>query len=554
MTSTSGAGTPSQDFTIRWADPADEQLFWFQDNLHFPLPQTPLNATLFQPAFETGASAAIGRLSMPILGLRTTVQNGYLYLGPVPAPGTPAEQQARFGEMQRLTMELGPTVLSDWRETFEPQVNALAEDILSFDYAGNSTQEVAAFVGGFQEALTKVWDIHMRVNIPTMNAVFGLEELLSGTLGDDAVMDSRQLLQGFPNKSTELGQTLWDLSRWVRSREGLAAAIQNSRVRAGALELPDHPEATEFQARFDAFLDDFGWRSDVFVEVGHPSWHEDPSTPLTQLKDYVGLDDGADPFRAHARQAEERERLVAEMAARLPEELRPQFGGMLQMAQQFLPISEDHNYTIDQKFSAVVRHGVLQLGDKLVADAAIADREDVSFLTHDEIVGIGAGAGTADLKQRVRERRQAFLQQRSLTPPPMIGTPPPPDMPPDPLVTKFFGFGVQQDEDASTVTGYPASKGAVTGVAKVVETLDEAGKLEPGDILVCPMTMPAWTPLFGVAGAVVSDSGGPLSHCAVVAREYGIPCVAGTQVGTSVLKDGQRLRVDGSSGIVKILD
>ena len=127
-------------------------------------------------------------------------------------------------------------------------------------------------------------------------------------------------------------------------------------------------------------------------------------------------------------------------------------------------------------------------------------------------------------------------------------------MPPDPLVTKFFGFGVQQDEDPSTVTGYPASNGIVTGVAKVVMTLDEADKLEPGDILVCRMTMPAWTPLFGVVGAVVSDSGGPLSHCAIVAREYGIPCVAGTQVGTSLIKDGMKVRVDGSTGIVQILD
>ena len=91
------------------------------------------------------------------------------------------------------------------------------------------------------------------------------------------------------------------------------------------------------------------------------------------------------------------------------------------------------------------------------------------------------------------------------------------------------------------------------GIAKVVLTLDQADKLEQGEILVCPMTMPAWTALFGIAAAVVADSGGVLSHCAIVAREYGLPCVAGTKVGTSEIKDGMRLRVDGSAGTVEIL-
>lgn len=548
------AETAGPAFDIEWSDPADEQLFWFQDNLHFPQPQTPLNGTLFQTAFEEGASAAIAKLSMPISGLRTNMQNGYLFMAPVPVHGTPEELGARFEEMKRLTMELAPTVLQDWRETFEPQVEAAAERILGFDYAGSSTTEVATFVHGLKAALAEVWDIHMRVNIPAMNIVFGFEEFLGEVIGEDAVAQSRQLLQGFPNKSTELGQEFWGLSRWIRSTEGLSDVIRAAQVRDGALELGDHPAAEEFRSRFAAFLDTYGWRSDVFAEVGHPSWREDPSTPLTQLKDYVGQDDSNNPFDAHTQQAADRERLTGELAARLPEELRPQFGGMLGMAQQFLPISEDHNFTIDQRFSSVVRHGVLQLGDKLVADGALGDREDVCYLTHDEIGAIAGGGDTAGLKGLVRERRQALVDQRALTPPPGIGTPPPADMPPDPLVTKFFGFGIQQDDDSSTLNGHPASNGQVTGTARVVTSLDEAAeKLEPGDVMVCQMTMPAWTPLFGIVSAVVSDSGGPLSHCAIVAREYGIPCVVGTQVGTSVLVDGQQLRVDGTTGTVQIL-
>src|SRR4029079_6994039 len=129
---------------------------------------------------------------------------------------------------------------------------------------------------------------------------------------------------------------LWDLSRWIRANDGLAGVVLGARVRGGSIELATHPQAEEFRTRCAAFLDRYGWRSDQFFELGHKSWYEDPSTPLTQLKGYVGRDDGQDPFAAHVRQAADRERLTAELAAQLPEELRPQFHGMLQMAQQYI--------------------------------------------------------------------------------------------------------------------------------------------------------------------------------------------------------------------------
>ena len=102
------------------------------------------------------------------------------------------------------------------------------------------------------------------------------------------------------------------------------------------------------------------------------------------------------------------------------------------------------------------------------------------------------------------------------------------------------------------ITGTGASPGTVQGRAKVVRNLSEASKVQPGEILVCEMTMPAWTSLFSTVSAVVSDTGGVLSHCAIVSREYRIPCVVGTVVGTSVIKDGMLLTVDGSQGMVRI--
>lgn len=541
-------------FFPQWQSPQQSGGFWFRDIMHNPLPITPMNASFMQPAFSRGASRAIAQLSMPITNLQASTHHGYVYLTAAPFEGSPDAVAARFEEMKRLTMVLGATVLQDWRAIFEPRILEMAATILSFDYGASSTRAVAQFILTFDEMMTEVWDIHMRVNIPPMNAVFGFEELLGGILGPDSLSDGRRLLQGFGNKSLEMGHALWDLARWVRAQDGLAETLSLARVRGGRLELLPSPHAGEFERRWQAYLETYGWRSDIFFEIGHKSWREDPSSPLMQLKAFIALSDAESPYAKHDSQVHDRERLEKELAERLPGEVRPIFHALLPLIQQYVPIAEDHNFTIDQKFVVVTRHGFLQLGHKLVADGQIRDAEDVFFLLFDEIRALAEDSAPADFKRAVRERQQVRLAQGKLNPPSWLGTQPPADLPPDPLITKFFGLGVAPSTDRKIVTGNPCSAGTATGTARVIMSLDQAHRLQPGDILVCQMTMPAWTPLFGHVSAVVADSGGPLSHCAIVAREYGIPCVAGTIVGTGTIPDGARIRVDGASGMVHILD
>ncbi len=122
----------------------------------------------------------------------------------------------------------------------------------------------------------------------------------------------------------------------------------------------------------------------------------------------------------------------------------------------------------------------------------------------------------------------------------------------DAVQAAFTGYGEVQPSESGMVKGLAGSRGTVRGTARLVLTLDEADKLNPGDILVTYATAPMWTPLFAVASAVVTDTGGPLAHCAVVAREYGIPAVVGTRVATSEIPDGAVITVDGSAGVVTI--
>ena len=119
-------------------------------------------------------------------------------------------------------------------------------------------------------------------------------------------------------------------------------------------------------------------------------------------------------------------------------------------------------------------------------------------------------------------------------------------------MASFTLVPVEPSTDPDVITGVAASPGSVQGKAKVVRSLVEASKLQQGDIMVCEMTVPTWVPLFATVSGIVADSGGILSHCAIVAREFHLPCVVGTRVGTEVIKDGWTITIDGTKGMVRI--
>jgi phosphoenolpyruvate synthase/pyruvate phosphate dikinase len=118
---------------------------------------------------------------------------------------------------------------------------------------------------------------------------------------------------------------------------------------------------------------------------------------------------------------------------------------------------------------------------------------------------------------------------------------------------KFFGTPPQPPREPGVLEGSPGSPGVVRGRARVLRSLSEAAEIQQGEVLVAETTAPPWTPLFATAAAVVTDTGGILSHCAVVAREYRIPAVVGAAMATATIRDGQTVEVDGDAGIVRVL-
>jgi phosphohistidine swiveling domain-containing protein len=414
--------------------------------------------------------------------------------------------------------------------------------------------------------MERLWDIHMLVMFPAYTAISQFDDLyrdLFGAGGGPAAdpgqpFGAYRLLQGFDNKTLEADRALWQLSRRALAVPEVRRVLASGPAAGVAAALEACAGGPPFLGELRAFLRTYGERGDKWG-LSHPYWIEDPSPAIENLRDYVAQPD-RDPAAERAALAAERERLVARARARLRGRPRPvvqDFEFLLGAAQQANVLTEDHGFWIDSRGGYQVRRVLLELGRRFAHAGTLAAPDEVFLLTPDEVRETAAAAARLDRRRLVAGRRAELAYFRTIAPPPALGTPSPSDAAPDEpvlrMLGRFFGAPPESAAGADVVRGTAGSPGVARGPAKVLRSLAEAAKLRPGDVLVAETTAPPWTCLFATAAAIVTDAGGILSHCAVVAREYGIPAVVGTGTGTTAIADGRWLEVDGDAGVVRLL-
>jgi phosphohistidine swiveling domain-containing protein len=232
------------------------------------------------------------------------------------------------------------------------------------------------------------------------------------------------------------------------------------------------------------------------------------------------------------------------------------FAFLLEAAQAANVLTEDHGYWIDFQCMYYVRRLFLELGRRFVSGGVLDQVDDIVVLTPAEMRLTAEQLPRVDQRKLVAARRAEMEYFRAISAPPRLGTLTSGPQSTDPVtvaIGKFFGSPPRSTDEVGVVLGNSGSPGKAHGPARVMRSLQEASKLRPGDVLVAETTAPPWTPLFATAAAIVTDTGGILSHCAVVAREYGIPAVVGTGKATSVFHDGEQIEVDGDLGRVRRL-
>lgn len=539
------------DFSFEWDSPEEAAQFWIADLMHWPHGLSPLAATMDMPAFFRGASKAAQELCMPFTSFNGKVIRGYVYSNFSPYSTNPAKMQERLVEMQAQMAKHIPGLLHRWYDEYEPEVRSINQDILTVDWGKLGDKNLSELLNILVDKRERQGHLHFLAVFPAMAAVEVYEQVYTQFFGEPEANEHLQLLQGFPNKSVDVCVRLWHLAQEARQRPRILDLLHRVEPSALHIALGESKEGRVFCGAVQEFLDEYGWRGGE-LDVAAVTWKEDPTIVYTLIRDYATRDDyiPEDEFKSVAAARQAREKVLFDKLSGSRERVE-MFRQVLAGAQQYLPIEEDHSFWIDQQGIAVLRVPVLEAGRRLVAAGRLEDECHVFFLHFDELRDALCG-GKGDLNDLVSRRQLEHEENSKLTPPPALGTPPPQDQNEDPSRTKFFGAPPPESSDPRIINGTAASAGKVTGTARIVLFLDDSGRLGKDDILVCPATMPPWTPLFGIASAVVTDHGGILSHTAIVAREYRIPAVVGTKVGTTLIKDGQMITVDGTAGTVKL--
>jgi phosphohistidine swiveling domain-containing protein len=533
-------------------DPPEMAMLPFQqDRQHVPAPMTPLAAWYAAQGFAVGASRAMAAYEVP---MAFTVGHFNYYYYMAIAPNVPPEElPGREAAAQAALMPAVGQFRERWEREWLPELESTWAEWERFDLAAASLPRLAERLDECLALFQRIWEIHFLLLVPAMVGFSEFRELYGQLFPGGGELDAYKLLQGFDNKSLQADRAFWDLSQAVDRDEWLRSIVVATAADELGAVLAASERGREFLETANAVLAQWGRRSDTVQELGDASWTEDPRPLFAQIK--ACLEKGEDPQQRHQSMAAEREAAVAVARQKLagqPPEVLGAFEALLGAAQNTSFIQEDHNYWIDQRGLHEVRQVCMEVGRKLAAAGQLASADDVFMFSTSELKDlIATGASDAET---AASRRTEIEHWRTVVAPPMVGTDygPPPDNPITRAIMRFFG-GPPPASDERTIRGNAGSAGSVRGVARLVMSLDEADELAPGEILVAPTTSPPWTALFGIAAAVVTDTGGALSHCAIVAREYGIPAVVGTGVATARIRSGQMIEVDGSNGVVRLL-
>jgi phosphohistidine swiveling domain-containing protein len=540
------------DFPVEWADPHEVDRFFERESQHFPGQMSTLEFALAEILFG-GFNGGCEHYGLPV---RNTFKEfntyGYQSIAPISHDREELEKlgRAAVGNTSATFGKMADT----WESEQLPEIKKLIEFWEDFDASAASNDDLAEHLDGSIERLSRAWLIHFHVVFPVLLGASMFDDLYTEIFGGEDGFAAYRLLQGLDNMSLKADRALYVLSDGARASADVRSALGlvDTAAVLGALDGSD--EGRTFRTELNGFLDKFGKRHDGHLSASKPSWTEDPTPVLDNVRDYVEQPE-RDPRAEQAAHAAERERALAEARTKLagkPTEVRERFELLLKAGQDGTVLQEDHNFWIDGRVAHETRQLVVALGARLKADGVIASAGDVIHLTLEEIRGALSGG---DLSGSVGERKAHLARFADVAEPPVLGTFPPGPPPDDPIaraVFKMFGAPPPPSEEAEVVTGMSGSAGVAKGRARVINSLAEAGDLVTGEVLVTATTSPPWTPLFATAAAVVTDTGGILSHCAVVAREYAIPAVVGTKRATAVIQTGDFLEVNGDAGTVRI--
>jgi len=572
----------------------DNNHIWFQDKIHAPEPLYPLD-DIFQEAWQIALSGFTTRVFCipPAQGIAQRLLGCYMYITPVepPSPATIGEKAELFGKRVPYVFQNYPMLWDKWIQKFQ----ALGREMESLKVPTELPKyipedEVIPVVKGYTPAYDVIESFNVLINMIFKSWQWHFEYLNLAYLAYLMFVDTaRKLFPGI--KESTIGkmvagadvsmfrpeEELCRLSRLAVAERPVADILKKSTSAEEKIkELKSTGGGRKWLEEVDRIRDPW-----FFVSCGSGWFHHEGSwttkmdVPFSYMQSYVNrLEKGESIERSLTAISEERDKIVEEYKKLIKtDDDRKSFMDAYNTVRAIYRYAEDHLFWVEHWlhtiwFSKVREFGTLLVNNKLlkkVDDIFLFNRFEVPVLLEDLVTTWALGEGVPSRSkfwmEKAEKREGILAAARKWMAPPALGTPPEEIV--DAFVLMLWGInsgvlsewlrGTEAGKDTKELKGFASSAGVVEGPARVVKSLDDIVLLKEGEILVAPTTNPSWAPVFTKIKAAVTDIGGLTSHAAIVSREYGLPSVTGTGVATSVIKTGDIIKVDGSTGIVAIV-
>jgi phosphohistidine swiveling domain-containing protein len=561
-----------ETFPIEW-EPGEAELFWVLDDLHCPNPLSPLFFDL--GGWWLTCDHMFRRFATPFAADWVAKNvNGYLYTAAIPAdPSVRPEAnefQARYvprvphdpeypGKMGAYLGFVLPhyagNFLDWWRDRLRPEIERNFAYLDGYDTDGASLVELAVLFEDALDVHDRHWKIHWLLNFAQFSATMALGATVAEVKGEADPALLGRLQSSIEDRNWDSIEALWQMKEEIKGDDELREAFKGETAADVLRSLQGSDRGRRFlDERLTPYRQEFGYKAIWSHEFSFPTWMESPAPIVEAVRGYLETD-----YDYPAAIQAVRDDLAAaqeELFDGVPDgEGKDRLREALELSLRMNPLTPDHHFFIDQGTNARVRLAAIAIGRKLVEAGALDDPEDVVYLRYNELRLLAASPEAFDARTIVSDRRDEREQQALVRPPQWIGT-----ATEEALAFPYWSlwgfpekFHRAPPEKVDEVHGLGASPGVVEGVARSVASLDEFDQVQEGEILVCQMTNPAWVVLFTKIAGLVTDAGGVAAHPAVVAREFGIPAVVGTSVATERIKSGDRVRVNGTSGVVEVL-
>ena len=461
----------------------------------------------------------------------------------------------------RVEHLVGPAIMNFpamWDARRE-SITAALEHFEGADLASMELADLRTYLDEFWAFHRWAWEVHFELMDPLIANYFAFRATCVD-LGIDE-QDVARFFQGSETKIMETDRELWKLTAAARDTAVEVVLKANDPSDALAELRSSSDEAVKgWLHALDAFLRVYGWRTEGMCDPSLAPWVEDPTPMLAMITTFVRNGTDHDFVAAHDAAVEERESTLERVRSSLDDGARQRFEEGLGACQHanFSWWQEEHNFYLDLRAHIPLRMAALRIGEIVGAGRY----DDLIYVFRHELDDIAAERITyGEIEDTIVARRAYYERSRAdrSDMPAVLGTPPAGTD--DPIMKEIFGVDRRLlatvgsvGADTTSLSGVPASSGVARGRARVIVEVTDLGDLEPDEILVCVFTSPNWTPAFAQIAGCVCDTGGALSHTAIVSREYRIPAVCATGAATKLIRTGDLIEVDGTAGVVSILE